>query len=414
MGRSRSTAVAVVALAAALGGCGGSGAQQGGFTYENTLTVYSDLPLQGPQGALMTSINDGEILALSQAHARGEDRNVSIALLDDAQAAAGGWTVQTTGDAARAAGQDLDAIAYIGDFDSAATAVSLPITNENNILQVSPASPYIGLTDASAFAPSSEPDSFYPDGHKTFARLIPSNLDEAAATVTFMRDLGVHSVYTLEGTAPAGDPYDSVIAPIVARDARGGGIRLAGSAPLDSAHASSFAALISAIAASRADAVFVGAAPGAGSEALWTALHAKLPAVKLFAPSTLATGRFLSAIAPVAATTYVTIPILPLAQYPASARSVLAAYRRTFASAPTAYSLYGYEAMASVLAAIARAGKNAGNRLDVVHDYFALGERDSVIGSYRIDGHGDTSLSRLAAYRVGPGGSLVELRRLSG
>ena len=88
---SRAAGLVVVALAAVLAGCGSSGTQAGGYTYEKTLTVYSDLPLQGPQGGLMTSINDGEILALEQAHARGRDRNVSIALINDAQQSAGGW-----------------------------------------------------------------------------------------------------------------------------------------------------------------------------------------------------------------------------------------------------------------------------------------------------------------------------------
>ena len=50
----------------------------------------------------------------------------------------------------------------------------------------------------------------------------------------------------------------------------------------------------------------------------------------------------------------------------------------------------------------------------MVRDYFALGERHSVIGNYRINAHGDSSLSSFAGYRVGAGGTLIELRRISG
>jgi branched-chain amino acid transport system substrate-binding protein len=401
------TAVVVAALAAALAGCGGSGGTQpGGFTYESTLTVYSDLPLQGPQGALMTSIDDGEILALRDAHARGEDSNVSLALLNDADSS--GWNAKTTADAARQAGQDLDAIAYIGDFDSGATAVAQTITNENNILQVSPASPYAGLTDSGPFDQPAEPQSYYPDGKRTLARLVPSDAKEAVAVASFMHDLGVDRLFTLSD----GEPYDGQIAALVGATAPAHGVALAGSARIPSPAAD--ASLIAKLAASHVNAVFVGAAPQASVVALWSRLHAQLPAVKLFAPSTLATGPFLAAIAGAADTTFVTSPILPLSQYPAQAQAVLRAYRRAFATAPSAWSLYGYEAMASVLVAIQRAHANPNRRLDVVADYFALGERHSVIGDYRIDSNGDTSLARFGGYRVGAGGKLIERRSLSG
>jgi branched-chain amino acid transport system substrate-binding protein len=416
--RSCAAGLAIAALAASLAGCSSSGTQAGGYTYEKTLTVYSDLPLQGPQGALMTSINDGEILALEQAHAGGRDRNVSIALVNDARHGAGGWDRETTAHAAEAAGQDIDAIAYIGDFDSAATAISLPLINENDILQVSPASPYIGLTDANPLDQTGEPAGYYPSGKRTFARLLPSDLAEAAATASFMRALGVRRLYVLSDTAALSAPYDSVIARQVAGDAASRGITLAGAADVDTADASpssAFATIAAMIARTHADAVLLGAAPDAGAQALWQELHTALPGTKLFAPSTLATAPFLRSLAGAASSTYVTSPILPLAQYPASAQVVLGEYRRAFGTAPTADSLYGYEAMASVLAAIQRAGRNAHKRLSVVDAYFHLGLRRSVIGTYRISqSTGDTSLAQFAGYRVGNAGQLIEVRRFSG
>jgi len=393
-------AAAVSALAAVLAGCGSSGTQPGGFTYESTLTVYSGLPLQGPQAPEMRSMLDGEILALEQAGGRAGRRAISFASVDDAPNANGSWD----GKEPRAAGQDLDAIAYIGDYDSAATAISLPILNENDILQVSPGSPYVGFTDPSPFAAAVEPASYYPSGHRTFARLIPTDQQDAVATIQFMRAEGVKRLFVVDDPAHR---YDSAIAAIVAREASVSGIALVGSAHVSAAQ------LPAAISAARADAVFFGAAPDSASEQAWRQLHGALPGLRLFAPSTLATAPFLAATSASAGSTFVTSPILPLPRYPPAARAVLAAYRRTFGTAPTALSLYGYEAMRSVLAAIARA-QDPANRLDVIHAYFHLGWRDSVIGRYRIDAAGDTSLDRFAGYRVGPGGRLIELRLLSG
>ena len=45
---------------------------------------------------------------------------------------------------AKTAAQDTSTIAYLGDYNSAATAISLPLINAAGILQVSPASPYVG------------------------------------------------------------------------------------------------------------------------------------------------------------------------------------------------------------------------------------------------------------------------------
>jgi branched-chain amino acid transport system substrate-binding protein len=164
----RRTLIVAVGLAAALAGCGSASTQPGGFTYENTLTVYSALPLQGPQATLMQSIVNGEILALKQAGGRAHGRPISFASLNDAPLTNGTWD----GKEPRAAGQDLDAIAYVGDYDSAATAISLPIINANDILQVSPGSPYIGFTDATRFDRPGEPRYFFLSGHDTFARLV--------------------------------------------------------------------------------------------------------------------------------------------------------------------------------------------------------------------------------------------------
>jgi branched-chain amino acid transport system substrate-binding protein len=402
----------VVALAAAVGGCGGSGAAQGGFTYQKTLTIYSDLPLQGPQAALMRSIVNGEKLALYDAGGRVGETPISFESLNDAQATAGGWTEIQTGDSARAASQDLEAIAYIGDFDSAATATSLTITNENNILQVSPASPYVGLTDANQYDQIGEPQRYYPSAKQTFARLMPNDVAEAKATTQFMSSLGVSSLYVLSDL----DVYDAAVAPLVAAQAPQDGITLAGQQQIDTqtnTQPVGYAQIAAAVAATHPDAVLVGAAPGPGVEALWQELHNVLPGVKLFAPSTLATGSFLHTLGAAAGDTYVTSPILELSQYPRSAQSVLRAYRKLFGRAPTAYTLYGFAAMQSVLAALRAAGRHIDNRLDVVSAFFHLGELDSVIGDYSINSSGDTSLSTFAGYRVGSGGRLIELRLIS-
>src|SRR5438128_6296313 len=109
------------------------------------------------------------------------------------------------------AAQDTSTIAYLGEYNSAATAVSLPLINAAGILQVSPGSPYGGLTSP-LDAGQDEPERFYPTGQRTFGRLRPGDSVEAAAQVTLMKHLGVSSVYLLDDQ----DPFDAPLAEIVA------------------------------------------------------------------------------------------------------------------------------------------------------------------------------------------------------
>jgi branched-chain amino acid transport system substrate-binding protein len=428
-GRARWVVLAV-AIGAALAGCGSSGTVQGGNdTYSaTTLTVYSDLPLLGPDGAQMASIVDGEMLALynrgghvGKFHVSLEslndypDASVSDPLLPDPLRSAR----NQIGESAYTASSDLSTAAYIGDYDSAATAISLPLNNQNDILQISPGSPYVGFTDANAADLAGDPRAFDPYGTPTFARLVPSDAVEARAAVSWMRSLGVRRLALLSDDSNAPENFNGVIAKEVASDAAAAGITVVGDQPgIDTSSLSSpgdYARVASAVAAEHPDAILLGGSADAGAAALWQALHAAVPGAKLFAPSTLATPAFLRALGAAASATYVTSPILEPSQYPAAAQAVFAQYRRVFTAAPSVYVLYGYDAMNDILAAIAKAGRNAPSRPHLRSAFFALGHSGfkGTLGDYTIDAAGDTSLQRIDGYRVGAGGALVLAREIS-
>jgi branched-chain amino acid transport system substrate-binding protein len=183
--------IVLAALLPVLAGCGS--VVSASETTGNQLTVYSALPLEGPSAAIGHQIEGGEKLALAQAGGRVGQFRVSYASLDDVNPVNGTASPGETMAAAKQAAQDTSTIAYIGDYSSEATAVSLPLINEAGILQVSPASPYSGLT-SSHDAGQDEPERFYPSGKRTFVRLAPGDSVQAAAQARLMRALGVHSV----------------------------------------------------------------------------------------------------------------------------------------------------------------------------------------------------------------------------
>ena len=71
---------------------------------------------------------------------------MSYQSLDDSTAAAGKWDPGQTAANARKVASDSKTVYYIGEFNSGASEVSIPILNEAGIPQVSPANTYVGLT----------------------------------------------------------------------------------------------------------------------------------------------------------------------------------------------------------------------------------------------------------------------------
>ena len=181
-------------LAIGLAACGGgkSSAVKSG---SDTLTIYSSLPLQGPDRNRARDMVNAIKLALQQAGGKVGPFSVTYVSLDSATREAGTWTGDKVLANARQAVRDINAIAYIGDRDSAATALSLPLTNEGGILQVSPSSTYDGLTRTSRR--QGEPERFYPSGERTFGRVVPADHVQASALIGYMKSAGVHTLALL-------------------------------------------------------------------------------------------------------------------------------------------------------------------------------------------------------------------------
>ena len=175
---ARSSCVAI-ATALAIGACGGSDSSGG----SDTLTIYSSFPLQGTSRPQSEAMVNGITLAIEEARGRAGKFKVKYVSLDDSTAAAGKWEPGQVSDNARQAVQDDSAIAYIGESNSGATAISMPITNDGGLLQISPSSTYVGLTRSDGAAPG-EPDKYYPSGQRTFGRVMPPDHVDAQAQVT--------------------------------------------------------------------------------------------------------------------------------------------------------------------------------------------------------------------------------------
>jgi branched-chain amino acid transport system substrate-binding protein len=153
----------IPALAFGVAACGDdedSGSSSGGTTTATggggggTVDVYSSLPLQGASKDQTNAMVQGIRLALEKAGNKAGDTTVKYTSLDDSTAAAGNWDPQQVASNARKVAQDKKAIAYIGEFNSGASAISIPILNAVGIGQVSPANTKQSAPADFAFAAS--------------------------------------------------------------------------------------------------------------------------------------------------------------------------------------------------------------------------------------------------------------------
>ncbi len=127
---------------------------------------------------------------------------------------------------------------------------------------------------------------------------------------------------------------------------------------------------------------------------VWKDVHAAVPNAKLFGPDGVAESPFTENLsASEQAVTFITNPTLDPKLYPPSGQEFFANYKKTYGKDPEPYAIYGFEAMSVVLSAIKEAAAKGNDRQTVIDQFFAVQDRDSVLGNYSIDDNGDTTLT---------------------
>jgi branched-chain amino acid transport system substrate-binding protein len=370
-------------IAIALGGCsagGNAGAGEG-----DTLTVYVSVPLRGPSGLEGRAIRDGAKLALEDADGRAGEVKIDAVVLDDTGGGVAGarWLSGVVAENARTATSESAAIAYVGEFESGATRVSLPITNEARMLQVSPASTALDLV--SPFSGSDEvPELVQPSGERSFGRVIPDDVAQAAAGARWAKRLGARRAVVYSGSR-----LSDTVAEEFAEEAEGLGVSVE--------RPQSAAELLRAV-RSNPDLFYVG-----GTAALSLLQRAaQLSDATIMATDALLLDRtFLRRAGSFESRLRLTAAAQDPAQLPSEAKRFVRNYRERYGREPDPYAAYGYEAMAVVLDSIERA--DPVDRGAVIDAFLETTDRSSVLGLYSIDEVGNTTLDRVAGYRVRQG-----------
>jgi len=397
--RPRALAALLGLLAAAVltAGCGRQRAATDAIP-GHTLTIYSSLPLIGPSAAGAEAVLAGERRALAQARGRIGRYAVVLKALDDATPSGEDWDPGQTTINAHIAQKDLTAVGYLGDFNSGASAVAIPVLGRVGIPEISPTSTAVGLTSQEPGAAPGEPAKYYPTGQRNFVALPPNDDVQAAAEVRLQKSLGCQRTFVLND-----GPFDGYATAVSFElVANAGGLHVVANQAFDP-RTTNYASLALSVAQSGADCVLISALPGHHAVPLTEQLAAAMPRARIFAVSALAQPSYID---PSAGGIPAQLDPRVLIAAPAVAAGAgLAAVPGT-ADVPGFYAAYGYEAMRMLLAAIGRAtggGRHAARRSRVLAALFTLRSAGGPLGSFAVRANGTTTLTGCAIYRLSAG-----------
>ncbi len=385
-------------------GGGGGASAEGGGEASGTVSVYSSLPLQGASKDQTNAMVDGIKLALKQAGNKAGNVNIKYTSLDDSTAQAGNWDPQQTAANARKVAQDKAAVAYIGEFNSGASAISIPIINQIGLAQISPANTYVGLTTDEPGSEKGEPAKYYPAGTRTYARIVPRDTIQAAALVTQMKQDGCTKV----AIANDKETYGAGLARVVELDAKEQGVQIVGNEGIQK-EAANFRAVASKFKGQGADCFLFSGVTANGAVQIFKDVESAMPEAKLYGPDGVCESGFTNPEKDgipkeVGEKFKCTVATLDLKSYPGG-QEFIEAFEAEYGEAnPDPYAIYGYEAMDLVIDTIEAAGAEGTTREGVLKQLFQTKDRESVLGTYSIDENGDTSLTDYGLYVVGDEG----------
>jgi branched-chain amino acid transport system substrate-binding protein len=391
--------LAVLACAALLAGCfgGDDEAAQRRPIRGHMLTLYTSRPTEGPSAATGRAVAAGERQALLDAGARAGRYRIRLVELSSSKPDGGNWDPGQVSENASRAADDPRAIAYVGELNLGASAVSVPVTNEAGLLQVSPTDGLASLTEQPPRS-AAGPERYFPSGRRTFLRLVPDDLSQARLLVDRMEALGVEQPALIVGTGV----YARELAAEVAADARKRGMEPVQTEDLrDDPDTVLEAArdLSGNPPESKPDAVVLALARDRYTPQMLADLSRGLPQAELLTGEGILVGQPL--VAAEGSTPALLEAVAP--QHPPGPSRVLRKIARVQGdglAAPAA--LWGYEAVRVVLDAIRAAQRNGrpADRGAVVRAALSPRVRKSPIGTYEVRHNGAVEGIPAALYRL--------------
>ena len=373
--------VTVAVSLAATGAAACKSSSKGGSSAGKTLTIATDLPLQGSNKDANDSTNKMMQLYLDQVGDKAGSYKIKLKFYDNSVAATGAWDPATCTSNAHKHVAAADEIAVMGTFNSGCAKLEVPILNGAPMLMVSDANTNPGLTKT---WDAGEPDKYYPSGKRNYARVVTTDDFQGQADADFIsQTLKLTRCYVVNDNSTYGQGVARAFASSAPKD----GIKILGNDAWD-AKATNYTALFTKIKNANPDCLYVGGTYDQNGGQLVKDKFNVLgdnTKVKMLGPDGF-TGYPDLDKQPQAQGMYLTFSGLAseqLVKQKGAGAALLAAYKTKYGALPVGnYPLYGVAAVQVILAEIA---KSDGTRQGVVNAVFGstpitISATDSVLG----------------------------------
>src|SRR4028118_1064666 len=372
---------------------GGGGGTSAGVGDPNTVKIVSSLPMTGSSSGQTTTIVNAIKQAIEENKNAACDGKIKIAYepYDDATAAAGKWDpAQVTSNANKAVA-DKNVVAVIGHFNSGAAKLSIPILNQANLVMVSPANTYPGLTKPGK-GEDREPNVYYPTGTRNYSRVVPADDLQGAVAGNWAKSLGVQKVYILDDQ----ELYGKGIADVFEATAKKLGIQVLGREGID-IKASDYKALMNKIKALSPDLIyFAGITQSNAGQIIKDMRNVGMTpdAVKIMGPDGIKEQALIDAAGKDAEGVYATFGGLPPQELTGVGAKWYESYKAKYNAEPEPYAAYAYEPAKVAIGAINKVCKN--DRNAIREAVMATKDFNGVLGTWSFDPNGDTSLTTMS------------------
>lgn len=372
------------------------------------IKIVSSLPRTGANNKQTTDMVNGFKLAFEEAGWKVGQFEIRYEDWDDASPQTGNWDSAIEASNANRAVKDPDVMIYLGTYNSGAAKVAMPILNEADLLMISPANTWPGLTKPGKGEPN-EPGCYIKRGKKrNYCRVVPADDIQGPVAAEWAKQLGVKKVFVLHDR----ELYGQGIADLFKKQAEKLGIEIAGYEGIDT-QASNYQALANKIIGTGPDLVYFGGTTASNGGQLCKDLRNAGYKGPLMVPDGCFEKAFINAAGAqnVEGNTYATFGGVPVDQWTGKAREFLEKFTKKFGNPkPEPYSVYGYEAAKVALEAIKRAGKK--DRAAIRDACFAIRDFEGTLGKWSFDENGDTTITLMSGNIVKDGEwtFLTELR----
>jgi ABC-type branched-subunit amino acid transport system substrate-binding protein len=362
---------------------------------EPDVLVVSNMPRRGGDAAATSHIVDAIEFILRERGFRAGELRVGFQSCDD--------TVAGRPDAgrckrnARAYVSTKSVVGVIGPFISGCAELQIPIvsrTAAGPLAMISPSNTYVGLTRG--------PDALtlYPDGVRSYARVVTHDTRQAAAAAHIARRLGAERVAVL-AQRDVDDQYVAALTPAFRATARSLGIE---ERTFDWPVQERYTELAASIAAFDPQALYLVGLPEGNADTLIQDVKAALPDVAIVTPDSFAAPDTADELGPIGDGLLTTVPGIPPSELPPAGQRFL----REFGSQTGSPGTGPPEAAQATEVLLDAIGRSDGTRASVAVELFATKVENGILGSFTFDRYGDIDPAPVGVYRYEDGRVVVD------